>query len=149
MRSLRIARIGTGDLSPIHGNGKVAILSLLRRGCADTSITLPAGYPLLAGQALLAGCAFLACCCLMSAPRAASPNGSRLADACTSCHGIDGHSSNHIPPIAGLARTTLVEQLKSFRAQTRDATIMNRIARGYDDAEIEALADYFSSAVRP
>jgi cytochrome c553 len=92
--------------------------------------------------------ALLACCGPLSAARAASPNGAGLADACTSCHGIKGHGSNHIPAIGGVDRATLVAQLTSFRAQTRDATIMNRIARGYNDAEIEALADYFSSVGR-
>jgi cytochrome c553 len=29
------------------------------------------------------------------------------------------------------------------------ATIMNRIARAYTDAELETLADYFSSTRRP
>jgi sulfide dehydrogenase cytochrome subunit len=74
---------------------------------------------------------------------------SALADACTSCHGINGHSTGRIPSIGGLSRQGLIESLKAYRATAGDPTIMNRIARGYSDAEIDALADYFSSAGKP
>jgi cytochrome c553 len=76
-------------------------------------------------------------------------SGEGLADACMSCHGIGGRSQGFIPSIAGVNKATLLRQLKAFRAQTAQATIMNRIARAYTDPELEALADYFSSAPRP
>jgi cytochrome c553 len=72
-------------------------------------------------------------------------NGEALGDACTSCHGIDGRSKGYIPSIAGVSKATLLQELKAFRAQGVQATIMNRIARAYTDPELEALAEYFSS----
>ena len=84
---------------------------------------------------------------LASAP-ARGLSGEGLADACTSCHGIGGRSEGYIPSIAGIDKATLLRQLKAFRAQTAEATIMNRIARAYTDSELEALADYFSAAPR-
>jgi cytochrome c553 len=39
--------------------------------------------------------------------------------------------------------------LKAFRAETRQGTVMNRIARGLDDADISALATYFASRAKP
>jgi len=75
-------------------------------------------------------------------------NGEALGDACTSCHGIGGHSTGYIPAIAGVSKVTLLQELKAFRAQTAQATIMNRIARAYTDPELEALAEYFSSRPR-
>ena len=75
-------------------------------------------------------------------------NGEALGDACTSCHGIDGHSKGYIPAIAGVNKATLLQELKAFRAQSAQATIMNRIARAYTDPELEALAGYFSSRPR-
>jgi cytochrome c553 len=80
---------------------------------------------------------------------AADPLAEGLADACTSCHGVGGHSQGYIPSIAGVAKATLLRELKAYRAQTAPATIMNRIARTYTDPELEMLADYFSSAPRP
>jgi cytochrome c553 len=85
---------------------------------------------------------------LASAP-AQGLSGEGLADACTSCHGIGGRSRGYIPSIAAVSRATLLRQLKAFRAQTAEATVMNRIARAYTDPELEALADYFSSVSRP
>jgi sulfide dehydrogenase cytochrome subunit len=72
-----------------------------------------------------------------------------LADACTSCHGLEGHSQGFIPTIGGVEKSTLLRQLKAFKDQKGSATIMNRIARGYTDAELEALAQYFSTAKQP
>lgn len=84
----------------------------------------------------------------VSAP-AQGLSGEGLADACTSCHGIGGRSQGFIPSIAGVDKATLLRQLRAFRAQTAEATVMNRIARAYTDPELEALADYFSSAPQP
>lgn len=72
-------------------------------------------------------------------------DGAGLADACASCHGVNGHSQGDIPSIGGLDKTTLFSVLKAFKAGQGDPTIMNRIARGYSDAELEALAAYYSS----
>ena len=39
----------------------------------------------------------------------------------------------------------LADRLRSFRSGAVEATVMNRIAKGYTDAEIDALAQYFST----
>ena len=67
--------------------------------------------------------------------RAQSLDGAGLADACTSCHGIGGHSQGSIPSIGGVDKETLLAQLRAFKAEQGDASIMNRIARGYTDEE--------------
>jgi sulfide dehydrogenase cytochrome subunit len=72
-----------------------------------------------------------------------------LADACTSCHGVNGRSAGSIPSIGGLDEAALLAQLRSFRDPQTAATIMNRIVRGYSDAELETLARYFSSKKPP
>jgi cytochrome subunit of sulfide dehydrogenase len=84
-----------------------------------------------------------------AAAAAADRPGEALADARTSCHGIGGRSQGYIPSMAGVSKATLLAQLKAFRAQTAQATIMNRIARAYTDPELEALATYFSALPRP
>ena len=71
--------------------------------------------------------------------------GARLANACTSCHGVEGRSVGAAPSLAGQAEADLIAKFKAFRDGTAPATIMNRIARGYTDDEIAALAAYFSS----
>lgn len=68
----------------------------------------------------------------------------QLAEACSSCHGLDGRSTGAIPALAGQSRDDLIGKLTAFR-NGENQTVMNRLARGYSDAEIAALADYFSS----
>jgi len=73
------------------------------------------------------------------------PTGEQLSNGCTACHGIEGRGGSAIPALAGKPADDLVAQLHAFRDQKGDATIMNRIARGFTDDEIQALATYFSS----
>lgn len=83
--------------------------------------------------------------CSLSIASAQETDAARLADGCTSCHGLAGEGGSAIPPISGMDREAFVTQMAGFRDQSIPATIMNRLARGYSDAEIAALADYFST----
>lgn len=70
---------------------------------------------------------------------------SMLANTCVGCHGIDGISSGPaIPSIAGLSEDYFVDSMKAYREDSRPNTIMARIAKGYTDADIEQMAEYFS-----
>ena len=44
-----------------------------------------------------------------------------------------------------MPREQMSVTLKAFRDGQRPATIMNQLAKGYSDAEIEAIATYFAS----
>jgi sulfide dehydrogenase cytochrome subunit len=73
------------------------------------------------------------------------PTGQQLSNGCTACHGVEGRGGSAVPALAGDPVDDLVAKLHAFRDQKGDATIMNRIARGFTDDEIQALATYFSS----
>jgi sulfide dehydrogenase cytochrome subunit len=68
-----------------------------------------------------------------------------IALSCAGCHGVNGAGQGSAPPIAGHDRSAFVQVWAAFRANERPATIMNRIARGYSDAEVAQLADYFAN----
>lgn len=72
-------------------------------------------------------------------------NGPLLAQACASCHGPSSGGQGPVPDLRGYDRDAFLRTWAEFRANERPATIMNRIARGYTEAEVEALADYFES----
>ena len=73
----------------------------------------------------------------------------RLAAPCAVCHGTDGRAAtNDLVPLAGLPREHIAGQLRAFRDGQRPATVMHQIAKGYSDAQIDALAAWFSSQKR-
>lgn len=67
-----------------------------------------------------------------------------LAGPCANCHGPDGHSPGAIPSIAGLPAGETRDKLTAFRDGSAPATVMARLMKGYDEAEIAALAEWFS-----
>ena len=71
--------------------------------------------------------------------------GRDIAANCTNCHGTDGRSRGPIPAIAGQDKAYLVQQLKDFRDGKRPSTIMQQLAKGYSDAQIDAAAAYLAS----
>ncbi len=80
-----------------------------------------------------------------SAPAEAEiASGAVLINVCFSCHGTDGKSAGAMPTIAGKSETYIIEKLRGFRSGEIEATIMDRIAKGFTDAEILALAKFFS-----
>lgn len=68
-----------------------------------------------------------------------------IAQACVGCHGQAGAGRGSVPKIAGFGRAAFIAQWTAFRGSQRPATIMNRVATGYTDAEVAILADYFAS----
>ncbi len=69
-----------------------------------------------------------------------------LAGPCASCHGPDGRSPGPIVSIAGRPEALLLQQLKAFKSDNPPpgTTIMNRLAKGYSDEQLAALAAHFS-----
>lgn len=81
-----------------------------------------------------------------AAAYAADPAPDKL-DACRACHGRDGISSAaDIPNLAGQRRAYLVQQLRAFRDGARKHDLMSVIAGQLGDADIDALAAFWSTA---
>ena len=70
--------------------------------------------------------------------------GRDLATSCSGCHGTLGRSASGMPTIAGLDQAYIVKQMNDFKSGARSATVMQQIAKGFNDEQIEALAAYFS-----
>lgn len=71
---------------------------------------------------------------------------SLLAGTCLNCHVSDPKLATSIPVIAGKPEAVLKAQLLAYKSDHAPAgtTIMNRLAKGYSDDEVAALAAYFS-----
>lgn len=72
--------------------------------------------------------------------------GGALAAACFTCHGTNGNSVQGVPPgLAGRNSAELFQAMKDFQSGKRPATIMHQQARGYTDAQLQAITTYLAS----
>ena len=87
---------------------------------------------------------------LAAAPLAAQDNQARnLAASCAICHGTDGRAvTKDVIPLAGLPTDYIAMQMRAFRDGKRPATVMHQIAKGYTDAQIDAMAAWFATQKR-
>jgi len=73
------------------------------------------------------------------------PNGLALSLNCSTCHGLDGKGVTTVTPLKGMSAQAIAASLKQFKAGERPATIMTRIAKGFSEEEIQAIAQYLAS----
>ena len=67
-----------------------------------------------------------------------------LAGACVNCHGLAAGSP--IPDLRGMPEDHLRARLIAFHeGKAADATVMTRLMKGYDRAQIEALVKWFAA----
>ncbi|RLJ67484.1 c-type cytochrome [Sulfurisoma sediminicola] len=71
--------------------------------------------------------------------------GRNMAAACGSCHGTNGKSVGGMEALAGYPKDKLVKAVQDFRSGAKPATVMHQLAKGYTDAQIEAIATYYAA----
>jgi len=74
-----------------------------------------------------------------------------MAFNCAACHGTNGRPvppGSAVPELAGRPAAEIAQAMRQLKEGKRPATLMHQIAKGYSDAEIAALADYFSKQPR-
>ncbi|HWZ71481.1 MAG TPA: c-type cytochrome [Casimicrobiaceae bacterium] len=74
--------------------------------------------------------------------------GRDIAANCANCHGTDGRSRGATPSLAGQDAAVIVQRMKEFRDGRRAATVMQQLAKGYTDAQIEAAAAYLAAQAK-
>lgn len=67
---------------------------------------------------------------------------------CFSCHGTDGRSAGSIPSLTGINAQQALVVLQGFKSGALPATVMTRHAKGYTDAELEAIANYIGTNLK-
>lgn len=96
-----------------------------------------------------AGCVFALMAAGASAQAQDSTIARSLAATCTACHGTDGRSVGGTPPsLAGRDQGELLRTMKEFKTGKRPATVMHQHAKGYSDAQLELISNYFAG-VKP
>lgn len=102
----------------------------------------------------IAGMLFISLLTMTAPAKGSAPTGDStptpaplLAAACANCHGAEGRGAWPIASIAGRPFTELLRQLTAYRDGDflDDATVMPRLMAGYSEADIDALARWFSA----
>jgi cytochrome subunit of sulfide dehydrogenase len=72
-----------------------------------------------------------------------------LAATCANCHGTGGVSVGDFESLAGKPREEIARKMQEFKSGARPGTIMNQLAKGYTDEQIDALAGWFAAQKPP
>jgi cytochrome c553 len=87
---------------------------------------------------------------LLAAPlaQAQAPDahlGRNLAATCANCHGTNGNARGDMKPLAGVSAEKILAAVADYRNGNQPATIMHQIAKGYTDAQMKLIAEYFAA----
>ena len=67
------------------------------------------------------------------------------AASCSGCHAASPGVQTPVPPLAGRPAEEIVSQMAAFKSGERKGTIMDRIAKGFSDDEVRAIAAWYQS----
>jgi sulfide dehydrogenase cytochrome subunit len=81
----------------------------------------------------------------IAAAVAASAEPPAGAASCTGCHPASTRVTSPVVRLAGLDRAAIVRAMQDFRSGQRAATVMDRIAKGFTDDEVQAIAAWYAT----
>ena len=67
------------------------------------------------------------------------------AVSCSGCHPASTRVASPVPRLNGLDRAAIVKAMQDFRSGQRTGTVMDRIAKGFTDEEIQAIAAWYAT----
>jgi cytochrome subunit of sulfide dehydrogenase len=105
-------------------------------------LTLSSGHwSLFTGHCAAVAAAYLFASVATAAPAVPPPG----AASCTGCHAANPKIETRVPRIAGRPPAEIVAAMEAFRSGQKPATVMDRIAKGFTDAEIRAIAEWLGA----
>ena len=67
------------------------------------------------------------------------------ASSCTGCHAAKPIPNSVIPRIAGRKADDIAKFMREYRSGTWPSSVMGRIAKGFDDQQIDVIAAWFAA----
>jgi cytochrome subunit of sulfide dehydrogenase len=67
------------------------------------------------------------------------------ASSCTGCHAAKPIPNSVIPRIAGRKADDIAKFMREYRSGAWPSSVMGRIAKGFDDQQIDAIAAWFAA----
>ncbi|HEY7084309.1 MAG TPA: cytochrome C [Hyphomicrobiaceae bacterium] len=74
---------------------------------------------------------------------AAAPEPPPGASSCSGCHATR-RADTAVPPLVGRPASDIIAQMQAFKSGQKPATVMGRIAKGFTDAEIQDIANWYA-----
>lgn len=71
--------------------------------------------------------------------------GRNVAATCANCHTAPAHPEATIASLAGMSVADLTRAMQAFKSGERAGTVMPQLAKGYTDAQIEAVARWYAT----
>jgi cytochrome subunit of sulfide dehydrogenase len=69
-----------------------------------------------------------------------------MAHSCAACHGTNGElGDEYFMPLAGMPVQQFVRTMTDFREGQRAATLMGHVAKGFTDADLKAMGEFFAA----
>jgi len=99
---------------------------------------------------ILAACILVSCTSSAYSQESEKLHQRANAAMCANCHGSEGRTveKSAVPALAGLPREYFIQQMQAYKDGSRKATVMHQISKGFSDAQIASMADYFSLQAR-
>jgi cytochrome subunit of sulfide dehydrogenase len=94
-----------------------------------------------AGVAVAAACLFA----LAQGAGAASQVPPSGAASCSGCHPTAAKVQTPVPRLIGRKADDIVAAMLAFRSGQKPTTVMDRIAKGFSEAEIRSIADWLGA----
>jgi cytochrome c553 len=66
------------------------------------------------------------------------------AASCSGCHAASTRVDTHVPPLTGRSQADIADAMIEYKSGKRPGTIMDRIAKGFSDEEIRAIAAWYA-----
>ena len=85
------------------------------------------------------------CSLVIVAAAVASAEPPAGAASCSGCHSASTRVTSPVPRLVGLDRAAIVRAMQDFRSGQRAATVMDRLAKGFTDEEIQAIAAWYAT----
>jgi sulfide dehydrogenase cytochrome subunit len=67
------------------------------------------------------------------------------AASCSGCHAANPRVQTPVPPLMGRPAADIAKEMIAFKSGERKGTIMDRIAKGFSDDEIQAIATWYAA----
>ncbi|MEP7063518.1 MAG: c-type cytochrome [Betaproteobacteria bacterium] len=78
-------------------------------------------------------------------PTGSTSHARNLAATCAACHLRGGAGDTAIAPLEGRSADETAATLRAFKSGARSGTVMPQLARGYSDADIDAMAAWYAA----